>query len=1177
MAERKAFTCVVMGEETLLAQCAEELIGRGHKVRAVVTASPSLTSWADQNGLDTIAPDELLSAGWVGEKFDWFFSIANLRLIPGTLLQQAIRGAINFHDGPLPRYAGLNAPAWALVNGEVKHGITWHEIVEGVDRGDIYLQRDIEISRGETALTLNAKCFEAGMASFSDLCDLIEQEQLQGAPQTFEDRTYFSKSKRPDAAATLNFGGRAEDVERLARALDFGRGYVNPLAVAKVRIDGIAYHVGEVEAIAATREAAAGEVIEVDQQSCVVATSDGFVRLNSLRDPDGAEVDFTAIVSLGDQLGGLSEDLTTRLNDLASELATDESKFISRLEGHADAELAGMTPPKDDVDCDWRSIAIDIPGLVRADLLASLAAYIGRTSGQSKFQFAYCSPRLLDLHEAFVGYVAASMPFEATFDETVTLSSFKTAMTKELEWLDASSGYAADLVARYPTIEAPVYSIGVCVGSELHNAVGLPGTTVTLALEGDSATVQCQLLFDATRLPTNEAEALARRIGAIATVFRDDPERLISDLSLLTDVELEAVLYERNATGEPVDLCATVHELFERQAEATPHSPALVYRDQVLTYLEVNERAAKIARALVSKGVGPDALVGLYMTRTADLVIAALGVLKAGGAYVPLDPEYPADRLGFMIEDSELKILIRDRDGAPPLCEGNSVDVVTIESLNETSDSGAPLGKRCDAANLAYVIYTSGSTGRPKGVMVEHRNVVNFFAGMDQRVARPHGDSQPVWLAVTSLSFDISVLELFWTLARGFKVVLYSDKAKAGSQLGHSGPGRRNSGAMDFSLYYWGNDDGAGPRKYKLLLDGAKFADEHGFRAVWTPERHFHAFGGPYPNPSVTGAAVASTTSNVDIRAGSCVLPLHHPARVAEEWAVIDNISNGRAGIAVASGWMPEDFLLRPENAPPNNKTSMFRDLEVVRQLWRGDKVKMTGPTGKDQEVTTLPRPVQNELPVWVTTAGNEDTFRQAARAGANILTHLLGQSIAEIEHKIKVYRDTLRECGRDPDQYTVTLMLHTLVGEDREEVRDMAREPMMSYLRSAAGLIKQYAWAFPAFKRPQGAAKAMDLDLQSLEPEEMDAILEFAFLRYFDDSGLFGTVDDAVARAEQLHAIGVNEIACLIDFGVPTETVLKSLEPLAAVVGRFGHDGVDVVVDEPVVGFGFADLIQRH
>ncbi|MEM7747015.1 MAG: MupA/Atu3671 family FMN-dependent luciferase-like monooxygenase [Pseudomonadota bacterium] len=1179
MADRTVFSCVVMGDETLLAQCGEELIGRGHDVRAVVTANPNLASWAEQNGLKTLDPAELLNAGWHGDQFDWLFSIANLRLIPGSILQEAKAGAINFHDGPLPRYAGLNTPAWALANGEVRHGITWHEIVEGVDRGDIYLQREFEISQGETALTLNAKCFEAGMSSFAELCDLIEQDQLHGVPQTFEDRTYFAKSKRPDAAATLDFGGSAEDAARLARALDFGRGYSNPVAVPKVRIKDVAYGVGEVEVLAAARDAASGEVIDVDDKACVVATRDGFLRLGLLSDANGFELSPATIVSAGDHLDALSEEFATQLNELASELAQNESKFIARLERQADADLAGATAPKDEASCDWHSVTIEASGFAPADLVTSLSAYVGRTSGQAQFQFGYCGPRLHDLRSAFAGYVAASIPLEVSFDETATLASLKKTSAKELECLDASAGYSGDLVIRYPDLEAPSYSIGVRVSSETLDTEGLTGTIVTLALAENNGATQCQLLFDVARFPKGEAEALARRIAAIAIVVRDDPQKRISDLSLLTDAELETILYQRNATEEPVDLAATVHTLFERQAASTPQSPALVYRDQELTYAELDERANRIANALVAKGVGPDALVGLYMTRTADLVIAALGVLKAGGAYVPLDPDYPADRLGFMIEDSELKILIRDPDGEPPLPKNHAVDVVTIESLDEVSDSGKPLVSRCDASNLAYLIYTSGSTGRPKGVMVEHRNVVNFFAGMDQRVARSQDDSQPVWLAVTSLSFDISVLELFWTLARGFKVVLYSDHAKAASPADHRPAVRRNSSAMNFSLYYWGNDDGAGPRKYKLLLDGAKFADEHGFCAVWTPERHFHAFGGPYPNPSVTGAAVASTTSNVDIRAGSCVLPLHHPARVAEEWAVIDNISNGRAGIAVASGWMPEDFLLRPENAPPNNKTAMFRDLEVVKQLWRGEKVTMTGPTGKDQDVTTLPRPVQKELPVWVTTAGNEDTFRQAAQAGANILTHLLGQSIAEIERKIKVYRDTLRECGRDPDQYTVTLMLHTLVGEDREEVREMAREPMMSYLRSAAGLIKQYAWAFPAFKRPQGAAKAMDLDLQSLEPEEMDAILEFAFLRYFDDSGLFGTVDDAVARAEQLHAVGVNEIACLIDFGVPTETVLESLEPLAAVVSRFGHDRdhVGVVVDEPIAGFSFADLIQRH
>jgi natural product biosynthesis luciferase-like monooxygenase protein len=459
------------------------------------------------------------------------------------------------------------------------------------------------------------------------------------------------------------------------------------------------------------------------------------------------------------------------------------------------------------------------------------------------------------------------------------------------------------------------------------------------------------------------------------------------------------------------------------------------------------------------------------------------------------------------------------------------------------------------------VIYTSGSTGRPKGVVVGHRNVLNFFAGMDDVLGTDPG----TWLAVTSLSFDISVLELFWTLTRGFTVVLADDSARV-RPSGGTGVSARG---MEFSVYYWGNDDLPGPSKYELLLEGAKFADQHGFCAVWTPERHFHAFGGPYPNPAVTGAAAAAVTKNIGVRAGSIVAPLHHPARIAEEWAVIDNLTNGRAGMAFASGWQPDDFVLRPENTPPANRQALFDALDQVRRLWRGEAVEFPRKDGQPFAVKTQPRPVSAELEAWVTTAGNPETWREAGRMGANVLTHLLGQSITEVSDKVKLYRAALAEAGHDPSRFKVTLMLHTFLAADRETAREVAREPMKSYLRSAAGLIKQYAWAFPAFKKPQGVANPMDIDLGSLAPDELEAILDFAFLRYFDDSGLFGTVEDAVKRVEELKAIDIDEVACLIDYGIPTAVVLEGLKPVAEVlrITNAGAEGDD----------SMAGLIHRH
>ena len=565
-------------------------------------------------------------------------------------------------------------------------------------------------------------------------------------------------------------------------------------------------------------------------------------------------------------------------------------------------------------------------------------------------------------------------------------------------------------------------------------------------------------------------------------------------------------------------------------------------------------------------GVGPGVLVGLCLPRSADMVATALAIWKAGGAYVPMDPSYPHDRLAHYLSDSGARVVVTHSDVAEALPQGTAQRLlIDTDTRIETAPAGETDGG-AGPDDLAYVIYTSGSTGQPKGVMVTHRNVANFFAGMDDRIP---AEPDAVWLAVTSLNFDISVLELFYSLARGYTLVLSGEESRA---LVSSGQIATSDRGMEFSLYYWGNDDGTGRDKYKSLLEGAQFADTHGFCAVWTPERHFHAFGGPYPNPSVTGAAVAAVTQNLAVRAGSCVAPLHHTARIAEEWAVIDNLTNGRAGLAIASGWQPDDFVLRPENAPPDNKPAMFQAIHDLRRLWRGEPVGFPRADGTIHEVVTQPRPVSPDLPIWVTTAGNPETWREAGANGANVLTHLLGQSIAEVGDKIALYHAALREAGHDPADFTVTLMLHTYLAESREEAQRVAREPMKDYLRSAAGLIKQYAWAFPAFKKPQGVDNAFQLDLGSLEDEELEGILDFAFERYFNDSGLFGTVEDCVARVEDLKRIGVDEVACLIDYGIPVRQVLDGLRPLAKVLERSNKVGT-IAQDD----FSIAAQILRH
>jgi amino acid adenylation domain-containing protein len=273
-----------------------------------------------------------------------------------------------------------------------------------------------------------------------------------------------------------------------------------------------------------------------------------------------------------------------------------------------------------------------------------------------------------------------------------------------------------------------------------------------------------------------EKSTVARMAGHYQTLFEGiltNPQAKLSDLPLLSESERHQLLVEWNNTqvDYPADLC--VHQIFEQQVARTPNAIAVQFEDQNLTYDQLNRRANQLAHHLRSLGIEPDQKVGIYVERSLDMMVGLYAIHKAGAAYVPLDPAYPADRIAFMLEDSQVAALVTQENLLAQLPQTNApIICITRDwpTISQETDSNPVNNTRPD--NLCYMIYTSGSTGKPKGVMIEHRNVVNFFTGMDATI--PH-DPPGVWLAVTSTSFDISVLELFWTLMRGFTVVLYPD------------------------------------------------------------------------------------------------------------------------------------------------------------------------------------------------------------------------------------------------------------------------------------------------------------------------------------------------------------------------------------------------------------------
>lgn len=1161
---------IVLGEQSLLIQCCELLHARGHRIVAVVTGNARILGWCNDHGIPTCPKISDLQEHPAAIDFEYLFSITNLKMVPDWLLRRPSQMAINFHDGPLPAYAGLNAPVWALLNGETEYGITWHQMGAGADTGPILVNRQFPLEADDTAFSLNIRCYEAGLDAFSALLTDIESGHLQPREQDLQRRTYYGRNRRPRAAALLDWNESAKDLLRVVRALDFGS-YHNPLVLPRIDL-GVRFLLArQAELASGASDALPGTILASDETSITVRCRDAALRITRLTDLRGEPVTVNACLqAAGMQVGSrLPDKLRGNPPAIDAEILSEwvgshchhEATWTGQLRCVESPELPSMGKREEGAAETWRYLAGEAGDINSAAVTARVALFalgLARLTGRYQFTLAVVPHSLQTLPDWMMRFVSPVVPLNLQIDGLQSFAELNGAVAERLARVEAQCSYLNDLVAREPDLkgsgdctELPVRMI-LCdtVAAEQARRFA-DGAALTVLIGGNG---ELGALADGTRVTATVLDRLMSCVKVLGAAVRHRPDAPMRYLPVL-DEEDAKKLVGLNAHADcaiPDHMAgATLTTLFERQAAATPDRTALIVAGRHLSYAELNAAANRLARYLCEIGTRPGDLVGVMVERSRDMLVALYAVHKAGAAYVPLDPVYPEDRLAFMIEDAGLRTVITQRalvDRA-----GKSTPVILDELDDRLSQNeGSNPEIAYPDSSLAYVIYTSGSTGKPKGVMVEHRQVVNFFAGMDQQLEPGPGK----WLAVTSISFDISVLELFWTLARGFTIVLYADQLRPASadrtsQVSHgvhfsaSTPGMPApmTRKLEFGFFYWNVADDTSENdsdKYRLLLDGARFADQHGFNAVWNPERHFASFGGLFPNPSVTTAALATITHNVALRAGSCVAPLHSPIRIAEEWSVVDNLSGGRVGIAIAAGWAPPDFVIRPESFA-NAKQVMFETADIVQRLWRGERVPFPGPNG-DVMVRTLPRPIQPELPIWVTTAGNLESFVQAGTKGMNLLTHLLGQTIEEVATKVQAYREAWTRAGHG-GRGIVTVMLHTFVGPDPDAIERAVRGPLKAYLKSAMFLVKSAAWQFPTFKKMSDEqGRTLDEFFDSISEQDLDDLLEFAFERYFETSGLFGTPEHCMAMVDKVNGADIDEIACLIDFGIDTDIVLTHL-----------------------------------
>ncbi|MCL7381655.1 amino acid adenylation domain-containing protein, partial [Streptomyces sp. 35G-GA-8] len=789
-----AANCFIIGGTRVLTQCAAQLLDAGVRIEGVLSDDPAVAAWADVHAIPVLDPGGDLSATLSAQPFDYLFSMVNFRILPAAILDLPTTAAINFHDGPLPRYSGSHVPAWALYEGASRHAATWHRMTEAVDAGSVLLERWFPVRDHSTALSLTYETAEVGVALFADLVPHVVARTLPEPVDTSDrERRFYRRSARMASGGLIHAGTSAVEAVRLSKALDYGS-FPNPLGVPTLVTEQGAVFTRQVRLIPREDPRTETTVLSVTTSAITLAAPDADLVLSDCTAVDGSALSGQAAaqrlgITPGSPLPAVSAE---RLADIAAAqkaLRVHEPWWRARLEGLRPAPL-----PADDFSAAaahyGRYELAFTPGS-REEAVAVVRAFltvVAERTGERTFDFAWSPAAARVLAERTHGIAAARFPVRFDGDTTRSLRD-------KLDEAAVRRGYAGDLELRLGLAGRPLGSdepsftrvmvldrgAGEEASAEPHTEIALlclrdgPPTVFVreTAMGEDEAlefTEQVEDLVLTALLYGEEPHAEepdAEKSQAVPHV-EPDVEKPHSDPDPATRPEGRSpepvtARPDGSATGSAA---GTVLDLFAATVAHRPGATAVRSGARALDYARLDAWADAIAAHLHDQGIESGSVVGVLMERDLPLLPAMLGILRAGAAFLPLDPGYPVERLRRYVEVSRCDLILTDaRTHALGMSLGDA------RSVPEPDGSAQALPPQVNASDLAYLLFTSGSTGSPKGVEVEHGALANFLTGIGERLGVSPDDTV---LAHTTVAFDISLLELFLGLTVGATVVLAS-------------------------------------------------------------------------------------------------------------------------------------------------------------------------------------------------------------------------------------------------------------------------------------------------------------------------------------------------------------------------------------------------------------------
>ena len=733
-------TCFVFGETGMAVSACEILIAAGFHILATLSDDQQVIGWSDAHAIPSFDPgktdiENVLKA----VPFDYLFSVVYSYKIKDEFLRLARYEAINYHDGPLPCYAGMHASAWAILNQEKNYAVTWHRMSTLIDGGDIFKQQRIRIEPDDNSETLNLKCTLAGLECFRELLEEFKAGKNEAIAQNLSVRTYFGLYKRPDEFGFINCQKKAGELCALIQASDFGNGE-NVFNSAKFVWQKKYYIAGKAELAGNFSKAVLGEIVDHSGNCLSIQVADGTLKLSNLLGIDANRID-SAHFCCGSKITfpPVADPLFQRTYDQA--LRTE--KYWVK----AFTDCVILTFPLICFDNSESQIyTLDSQGFSYS-AAALLGLFISRLLCGEDFTLALNHSGKQD----FPGLYLDLVPWMLAIHSADTAEEVLQSLEQDINAILEKQPPLRDIYHRYhdlQRLDKLPFTVEIINGTTLlHSA---PGTN-------------CQNFIS--------------RFELFCLMLKEFLGLAVQQLPLITNKEAITQINDFNVSKRDYDLSSTWLETFKNRLPTYPANIAVICGQDKISYEELDRLSDCVAKEiLIRRNVSRSSVAAVLAKPSKALIPVLLGIFKAGFTYMPVElKRYPNSRIRYILEDANCGILINLDQEAKNFTA--TIDLCQIldfsEGIRENGEfENLAINQEIPFNDNAYIIYTSGSTGIPKGVIISHKNLLNHNLGVIDDFALCISDKV---LQFGALGFDLSIEEIFPTLLTGASLVLLPD------------------------------------------------------------------------------------------------------------------------------------------------------------------------------------------------------------------------------------------------------------------------------------------------------------------------------------------------------------------------------------------------------------------